>query len=57
MANIIYLKLEGNKQGLISKDDFIETVNYQIANGEIIEGTKIFLRKIEIGQLKFRITI
>uniref|UniRef100_UPI00404B1F02 retropepsin-like aspartic protease family protein n=1 Tax=Flavobacterium sp. TaxID=239 RepID=UPI00404B1F02 len=37
------------KQGLISKDDFIETVNYQIANGEIIEGTKIFLRKIEIG--------
>ena len=38
------------KQGLITKNDFIETVNYKIANGEIIEGTRIYLRKIEIGK-------
>lgn len=37
------------KQGLISKNDIIGQVNYQIANGDIIEGTKIYLKKIEIG--------
>jgi clan AA aspartic protease (TIGR02281 family) len=36
------------KQGLISKEDFIENTNYQIANGDIIEGTKINLKTIEI---------
>ncbi|MCB6062637.1 retropepsin-like aspartic protease family protein [Flavobacterium psychrophilum] len=37
------------KQGLLKKEDFIENVNYQMANGEIIEGTKINLKTIEIG--------
>lgn len=36
------------KQGLLKKEDFIENVNYQIANGEIIEGSKINLKTIEI---------
>jgi clan AA aspartic protease (TIGR02281 family) len=36
------------KQGLLKKEDFIENVNYQIANGDIIEGTKINLKTIEI---------
>lgn len=37
------------KQGLITKEDFIENANYQIANGDVIEGTKIYLKTIEIG--------
>ena len=37
------------KQGLLEKKDFLENVNYEMANGEIIEGTKINLRTIEIG--------
>ncbi|HQZ26305.1 MAG TPA: retropepsin-like aspartic protease [Flavobacterium sp.] len=36
------------KQGLITKEDFIENTNYQIANGDVIEGTKIYLKTIEI---------
>jgi len=36
------------KQGLITKEDFIQNTNYQIANGDIIEGTKIYLKTIEI---------
>ena len=36
------------KQGLLKKEDFLENVNYQIANGEIIEGLKINLNTIEI---------
>jgi clan AA aspartic protease (TIGR02281 family) len=36
------------KQGLITKEDFIQNTNYQIANGDIIEGTKIHLKTIEI---------
>lgn len=36
------------KQGLLKKEDFIENVNYQIANGDIIEGTKIYLKTIDI---------
>lgn len=36
------------KQGLLKKEDFIENVNYQIANGDIIDGTKINLNTIEI---------
>lgn len=39
------------KQGLLEKIDFIENVNYKMANGEIIEGTKINLKTIEIGGL------
>ena len=37
------------KQGLLEKVDFLENVNYKMANGEIIEGTKINLKTIEIG--------
>jgi len=36
------------KQGLLTKDDFLEKVQYQIANGDIVEGTKINLKSIEI---------
>lgn len=37
------------KQGLLKEDDFIEKVNYKIANGDIIEGTRIILKMIDIG--------
>lgn len=37
------------KQGLLKKNDFLENVNYTMANGEIIDGTKINLKTIEIG--------
>ena len=37
------------KQGLLEKSDFIENTNYKMANGEIIEGTRINLKTIEIG--------
>ncbi|WP_445749904.1 TIGR02281 family clan AA aspartic protease [Polaribacter sp.] len=40
------------KQGLLTKNDLKETVKYQIANGEIKEGTRINLREIEIYGLK-----
>jgi len=36
------------KNGLLDKTDIKETVQYQIANGEVMEGTKINLREIEI---------
>lgn len=36
------------KNGLLDKTDIKETVRYQIANGEVKEGTKINLKKIEI---------
>lgn len=37
------------KQGLLDKTDFIENIKYEIANGDIIEGTKINLKTIDIG--------
>lgn len=37
------------KQGLLKEDDLLEKVQYQIANGDIIEGTKVNLKTIEIG--------
>ena len=36
------------KQKLLTKEDFIDTINFKIANGEIIEGTKIILKSIDI---------
>ena len=36
------------KQNLLNKEDFIDTINYQMANGEILEGTKIILNSIDI---------
>ncbi|TWI02377.1 aspartyl protease family protein [Flavobacterium tiangeerense] len=42
------------KQGLITKEDFIENTNYKIANGDIIEGTKIYLKTIDIDGIILR---
>ena len=39
------------KQGLITKEDIIGNINYQVANGEIHEGTKINLKTFEIEGL------
>tara|TARA_R110001606_G_scaffold94276_1_gene209193 strand:+ start:752 stop:2113 length:1362 start_codon:yes stop_codon:yes gene_type:complete len=39
------------KQGLLTKDDIKGSVEYQIANGEIKEGTKIVIREISIHGL------
>jgi len=39
------------KQGLIAKEDIIGTTNFKNANGEILEGTKVNLKSIEIGGL------
>jgi len=40
------------KNGYLDEKDLIGTEKYQIANGDIQEGTKIILRQIEIGNLK-----
>src|SRR5690606_26255734 len=40
------------KQGLLKKDDIKSAVQYQVASGEIREGTKVNLREIEINGLK-----
>lgn len=37
------------KNGYMSKDDLIGTEYYQIANGEILEGTKLNISSLEIG--------
>ena len=37
------------KQGLLNKEDFRENINYSLADGSILEGTKINLKSIEIG--------
>tara|TARA_R110002033_G_scaffold170345_1_gene212633 strand:- start:116 stop:1087 length:972 start_codon:yes stop_codon:yes gene_type:complete len=37
------------KQGLLTKNDFVGNVNYRIANGDIVEGTQINLKTINIG--------
>lgn len=53
-SNVSISKTEASfliKQGLITKEDIIGTINYQIANGEIHEGTKINLKTIEIKGL------
>jgi clan AA aspartic protease (TIGR02281 family) len=36
------------EKGLLREEDFIEKINYKIANGDIIEGTRIILKTIEI---------
>jgi clan AA aspartic protease (TIGR02281 family) len=36
------------KQGLLTENDFIGKTTYGIANGDIVDGTKIILRRIEI---------
>ena len=42
------------KQGLLGKNDIKESVKYQIANGDINEGTNIILREIEVAGLKIK---
>lgn len=41
-----------NKQGTLTDNDFIGTQQYQIANGNIEEGTVVQLRTVEIGNRK-----
>ena len=36
------------KQGLLNKEDFKENINYSLADGSLLEGTKINLKSIEI---------
>ena len=53
-SNVSISKTEASfliKQGLITKEDIIGTINYQIANGEIHEGTKVNIKTIEIKGL------
>lgn len=45
------------KQGLLNKSDIISSENYQIANGEIIEGTKINIKKIELENFLIENTV
>ena len=40
------------KQGTLTDDDFLGTQKYQIANGDIEEGTVIKLKTVELGNLK-----
>ena len=42
------------KNGYLNKEDIGENVYYQIANGNVEKGTKLLLRKIEIGGLILR---
>tara|TARA_R100000935_G_scaffold2360_1_gene6635 strand:+ start:144 stop:1922 length:1779 start_codon:yes stop_codon:yes gene_type:complete len=42
------------KQGLLGKNDIKESVKYQIANGDVNEGTNIILREIEVAGLKIK---
>jgi clan AA aspartic protease (TIGR02281 family) len=42
------------KQGLLTSEDIIGKTNYEIANGDIIEGTQIYLKTIEIGNLTLK---
>ena len=37
------------KNGYMKEEDLIGTEYYRIANGEVAEGTKIIIRKLEIG--------
>jgi clan AA aspartic protease (TIGR02281 family) len=42
------------KNGYLSEDDLLGTESYQIANGDVAEGTKINLRSIVIGGKELR---
>jgi clan AA aspartic protease (TIGR02281 family) len=42
------------KQGLLTKDDFLDEVQYQIASGEKMVGTRINLKTIEIDGITLR---
>ena len=40
------------KQGLLKDDEIVGSANYQIANGDILEGTKIKIKSILIGDVE-----
>lgn len=42
------------KNGYLSADDIVGSQQFKTASGDIMEGTKIFIRKIEIGGLILR---
>ena len=42
------------KNGYLSKNDIIGSQQYQTASGDILEGTRIIIRKIEVGGLVLR---
>lgn len=39
------------KNGYLKKNDFFETEEYKLASGEIEEGTKVIIKKLEIGDM------
>lgn len=39
------------KHGYLKKTDFLNSTNIQIANGDVIQGSKIILRKVQIGEI------
>ncbi len=39
------------KNDFLKKEDFLQTEQYKLANGEIEEGTKVIIRKLEIGDI------
>ncbi|MCL1938386.1 MAG: retroviral-like aspartic protease family protein [Candidatus Azobacteroides sp.] len=40
------------KQGKLKDDDFLGTQQYQVADGSVLEGKVVMLRKVEIGNKK-----
>ena len=42
------------KNGYIDENDLLNTEYYQLANGEIVEGTKLVLRTLKIGGLTIK---
>lgn len=42
------------KNGYLSEDDIVGTQQFQTASGDILEGTRIIIRKIEIGGMTLR---
>jgi clan AA aspartic protease (TIGR02281 family) len=42
------------KNGYLSETDIMDTERYSIANGQIAEGTKVVLRKIQIGTFELK---
>ena len=42
------------KHGQLKAEDFIGIEQYQIANGDVVEGIKVILKEIEIGGIKIK---
>jgi clan AA aspartic protease (TIGR02281 family) len=41
-------------KGLLNKNDLLKTEYYRLANGEVVEGTKVILRTLVVGGLTLR---